>query len=120
KLLANPWLLVGRTSFYIYVYVYLSNFRTFSNFSLRTSTFRRNTRYPDTVSPAGLIGQGLGAIRAIWSAWRALKVFFPAGVHKTISLVSVREALFCTCTNVPVKCRKFFARPRAHSPDMYR
>ena len=32
--------------------------------------------------------------------------FFPAGVGKTISLVSIREALFRTY--VPVKCRHFF------------
>ena len=64
---------------YIYVYVCLSIFRTFGNFSLRTSTFRQNTKYSDTGSPAGLLGLGFGAIRALWSAWRALKSFFPGG-----------------------------------------
>ena len=58
----------------------------------------------DTWSPAGHIGRGLGAIRALWSAWQALKVFFPAGVDKTISLVSAREALFCTYVSVNVVC----------------
>ncbi|CAM9525701.1 unnamed protein product, partial [Laminaria digitata] len=48
-------------------------------------TFRQNAKYSDTGSPAGHIGRGLGAIRALWSAWRALKVFFPAGVDKSIS-----------------------------------
>ena len=31
-----------------YVYVCLSNFRVFANFSLRTSTFRKNTKYSGT------------------------------------------------------------------------
>ena len=64
----------------VYVSVCLSNFRTFANFSLRTSTFHRNSTYSDTGSPAGHIGLGLGAIRALWSAWRALKNFSLAGV----------------------------------------
>ena len=58
----------------------------------------------DTGSPAGHVGRGPGAIRALWSVWRALKVFFPAGVDKTISLVSVREALFCTYVSVHAVC----------------
>ena len=37
---------------------------------------------------------------------RRSKFFFPAGVDKTISLVSIREAFFCTY--VPLKCRHFF------------
>ena len=85
---------------YVYSYIFLSILRTFANFSLCTSSFRQNTKYSDTGSPAGHIGLGLSAIRALWSAWRALKRFFPAGVDKTISLVSVREALFCTTTYI--------------------
>ena len=34
--------------FSAYVYVCLSNFRTFANFSLRTSTFMQNSEYADT------------------------------------------------------------------------
>ena len=34
---------------------------------------------PDTT----VCGRGLGAIRALWSAWRALKLFFSAGMDKT-------------------------------------
>ena len=80
----------------VYVHVCLSNVRIFANFYLCTSTFRQNTKHSDTGSPAGHIGRGLCAIRALWSAWRALEGFFPAGVEKTNSLVSIREALFCT------------------------
>ena len=36
-------------------YVCLSIFRTFGNFSLRTSAFRLNSKYSDTSSPAGHI-----------------------------------------------------------------
>ena len=57
--------------------------------------------------PGGHIGRGPGAIRALWSAWQALKVIFSAGADTTISLVSVREALLCTY--VPIKCRQLFA-----------
>ena len=33
-------------------------------------------------------GRGLGAMRALWSAWQALKFFFPPGVDKTFSGIS--------------------------------
>ena len=63
------WFGTCTTIFYqdiCYVYVRLSNFRTFADFSIRTkSTFRQNTKNADTGSPAGHIGRGLGAIRAL-------------------------------------------------------
>ena len=37
--------------------------------------------------PSGHGRQGLGAIRAVWRAWRALEDFFSAGVDTTISRV---------------------------------
>ena len=64
---------------------YLWNFRTFSpHFSLSyTSTFRRNAthslRHRKEARPDTLIGRDLGAVRALWGAWRALKVFFSGG-----------------------------------------
>ena len=59
-------------------------------------------------SPARHIGRGLGAIRALWSAWQALKNIFSAGVDTTISLIQYeREALLCRY--VPAKCYLFFA-----------
>ena len=54
------------------------------------------------MKPGRKQGSGLGATHSLWTAWRALKVFHPAGVDKTISLVSVREALFCTYVSVNV------------------
>ena len=87
----------------------LSIFRTFANFSLHTSTFRQNTisKCSDTGNPAG---------HTDWSRSRrdpctlkrvaGARSFFPAGVDKTISLVSVREAFFYTY--VPLKCRHPF------------
>ena len=62
----------------------MSFFRLFSNISLHTSTFRQNVKEIDKGRPSGNCGRGLGAIRALWRAWQALK-FFPAGVGKTIS-----------------------------------
>ena len=69
-------------------------------------------KYSDTGSPPKHIGRGLGAIRTLWSAWQALKVFYSAGVDKTISLVPIREALFCTY--VPLKCRHLFGKTIQH------
>ena len=42
----------------------------------------------DRGRPSGHSCQGLGAIRAVCRAWRALKVFFSAGMEKTISRLS--------------------------------
>ena len=57
----------------------------FEHILYSTSTFRQNAKDVDTGRPSGHFGRGLGAIRALWSAWQALKVFFPAGVDKSIS-----------------------------------
>ena len=81
------------------------------------STLRQNIQCSGKWSPGGHVGPGLGAIRALWSAWQALKVFFPAGVDKTISLVSIREAFFCTY--VPLKCRHFFGPSCTRSTYRY-
>ena len=62
----------------------------------------------------GNIGIGPGAIRALWSVYQAHKVCFSAGVGNTISMVSVRDAIFCTY--VPVKSRRLAALSGAHSP----
>ena len=97
-------LLLWRSFVTTFVYVCLSNLRTSANFSLRTSTFRRNTEYSGIRSPAGPIGRGLGATRTLWSAWQALNGIFPAGVDRTKSLISAREALFCTYASVNVLC----------------
>ena len=81
----------------IHMFVKFSHFcQLFSSYK----HFGQNTKYSDTGSPAGHIGRGFGAFRALWSVWRALKVFLPAGVDKTISLVSIGEALFCTYVSV--------------------
>ena len=78
-----PWLRYEMPHIYIPWYVCLSNVSTFANFSLR---------------------------KTFWSAWQALNDFFPAGVdNKMISLVSIREAFFCTY--VPLKCRHIFVVP---------
>ena len=53
----------------------MSCFRLFSNVSRSTSTFRQNAKDVDTGRPSGHFGRGLGAIRALRSAWQALKVF---------------------------------------------
>ena len=73
----------------------------------------------DTGSVAGHIGRGPGAIRALWRVWQTLRLFFPAGVDKTIAPVSVRKALFCTY--VLVKCSLLFLPrlSRAQSTDIY-
>ena len=52
---------------------------------LRKQTVRTNTKEVDEGRPSGHSRRGLGAIRALCRAWRALKVFFSAGVDKTIS-----------------------------------
>ena len=90
----------------IYVYVCLSIFRTFANFSLRTKDFSAKHQMRGHMKPG----------RTHWSRSRrdpctlervaGAQTFFSAGVDKTISLVSIREAFFCTY--VPLKCRHFF------------
>ena len=50
--------------------------------------------YVDTGRLSGTCGRGLSSIRALLLTWRALKVFFPLGVDKTISRVSLYEAYF--------------------------
>ena len=79
-----------------------SNFSTFANVSVRAQHFSAKTQMLEDMNPAEHMGPGLGAIRSLWSAWQALKGFFPAGVNKTISLVSIREALFRTRVNVGI------------------
>ena len=56
----------------------LSFFRLLWNISLRSSTFRQNAKEVDTGRPSGHFGRGLGAIRALWSAWQ---FFFPSYVR---------------------------------------
>ena len=46
-----------------------------------TSSFRQNAKYANTGTPSGDIARGLGAIRALRSAWQALKTFLSAGVE---------------------------------------
>ena len=74
---------------YIIVYLLMSFFRLFSNISVCRSTFRQNASRRSTQEGRPDSGRGLGAIRALWSAWQALQTFFffffPAGVDKTIS-----------------------------------
>ena len=61
-------------------------FRLLSITSLRARTVRTNaTKEVDRGSPSRHSRQGLGAMRAVCRAWGVLKVFFPAGVDKTIS-----------------------------------
>ena len=74
-------------------------FVKFSYFCQLFSSYERfsaNELHSDTWSPARHIGRGLGAIRTLWSAWQALKVFFSRREWITISLVSIRDAFFCT------------------------
>ena len=73
----------------IYVYVCLSNCRTFSNICLRTSTFWRNDKEstrearPDTLVEVRAPSVSSGA------RGKPPMLFVSAGVDKTISLVSV-------------------------------
>ena len=57
------------------VIVIIVNFSLFFELFSSYEHFSANTKYSDTASPAGHIGLGLGAIRALSSAWRALTVF---------------------------------------------
>ena len=61
----------------------------------------------DTGSPSRHMGRDPGATPAFWNAWQVLKVVFYREWKRLFSLVSVREALFCTY--VPVQCCLFFA-----------
>ena len=78
---------------------------------------------PGTWSPVGTSGRGLGAIRTLWSAWQVLKVCVQAGVDKTTSLVSAREAIFCTYASVKIYMLSVFSLGSyelcAHSSDIY-
>ena len=65
--------------------VHLSFFVCFWTYLFAWAKFRNNAEELDTGRPSEHFGRGLGAIRALWSAWQALNVFFPAGVDKTIS-----------------------------------
>ena len=91
-----------------YVYVCLSIFLTFANFSLRTKhlsaklpiNYRAHESRPDTLVQV--------SARSVHSGVRGRRslCFFSAWVDKTISPVSIREALFRTY--IPLKCRHFF------------
>ena len=72
-------LYVGMWLSYEYEYVHLCIFRLFSIIYLRMSTFRQDAMEVDTGRPSGHFGRGLGAIRALWSAWQALNLFFIPG-----------------------------------------
>ena len=61
-------------TWYMYILMFLNFSYIFQLFSLYEDFLAKNAKYPDTGSPGGDIGRGLRAIRALWSAWRALKV----------------------------------------------
>ena len=89
-------------------------FVLFSNDVLPTSTFGRkrlSTRHGE--ARPSTFGRGPGVTRAPSSAWRALKLFFRRERTGRMSLVSVREALFCTY--VPVKCRQLLSPFHEHT-----
>ena len=105
-----------------YVYTYACHFFVrLSTFFFPRALFGKTLTYFDTGSPTGHIGRDLGAIRALRSAWRPLGVVFPAGVDKTISLVSRQEAFFCTyvsetcCLFSPLGSHEL----GAHNSDIY-
>ena len=93
----------------------------FPNFSLRTrALFGKTLSTPDTRSPAGDIGRGLGAIHALWSAWRALKVFFSRREWvRHFPWFQYEMPYFVPGTHVPVKFRQVLVLPRADSPGVY-
>ena len=73
--------------------LYLIVFGLFWIIYLRTRTVRTNG--VDRGRSSSQSRRGLGAIRAVWSAWRALEGFFPAGgVDKTITGVSALRRYF--------------------------
>ena len=110
----TPVRLFARYHVYSYVCEFFGVFQLFSShepFSAkRPSTPAREARLD-------IFGLGPGAIRAVWSAWRALKYFFRREWIRRFSLISVREASFCAF--VPVKRRQCFSLSRSHSPDVY-
>ena len=102
----------------VYVHVCLSNFRTFANFSLRiiqalfgkTPSTRAHEARPDA-----LVERSRRDSYTLERGAGAQSFFSPAGVDKTISLDSAREALLFTY--VPVRThssRGFGMRPFRH------
>ena len=70
-----------------------------------------------TERPSRHIRRGPGAIRALWSAWKALKVFLWECV-RPIPWFQYERSYIVPGTYVPVKSRRLFALSRAHSPDI--
>lgn len=66
-------------------------FCLFSHFSLGTNFFRKNTKYADMGSPFEVRARSVQC-----GARGGPPRFFSSGVVRTIALVSVEEALFCT------------------------
>ena len=59
------------TSTHVFVLVFVMFSSVFEH--LHSNTFGQNAKEVDTaVRPSGHCGQGLGAVRALWSAWQAL------------------------------------------------
>ena len=91
--------------------------RLFSIISLRAGAFPQNAKYVDTGRPSGTCGRGLSSIRALQLAWRALKVFFPAGVdtvhygvdHTSLGRFSMLDISTAGIVSVPKsrRCKRF-------------
>ena len=90
----------------------LSFFRLLWNISLRSSTFRQNAKEVDTGRPSGHFGRGLGAIRALWSAWQCF--FFPAGVDKSVSRAFYVRPNFILIPGTYIRAIFFFLLSSTH------